>query len=105
MTRRHDSLAAAMLGESYEQLRDGAGGDAGLAWQQADREDDGLRTLYLAAIADGAGERLWRMRFEVDDHLVRNHERQVWAGEDGGAYDGAPLRSLAQLRGRGRGDT
>jgi len=92
-----------MLGESYEQLRDGAGGDAGLAWQQADREDDGLRTLYLAAIADGAGERLWSMRFEVDDHLVRNHERQVWAGEDGFAYDGARLFAHSRSSGAGGG--
>jgi hypothetical protein len=53
MEGRHDSLAAAMSGESYGQLRDGAGGDASLAWQQADREEGGLRALYLAAIADG----------------------------------------------------
>src|SRR5215212_3801046 len=37
---------AAAQPESYESLRDGAGGAASLAWREADREENSLRTLY-----------------------------------------------------------
>jgi|SRR5215210_776280 len=32
--------------ETYEQLRDGATGEAGAAWRAADQEEQSLRTLY-----------------------------------------------------------
>jgi hypothetical protein len=42
----------------------------------------------LAAISKGAADKVWSMRYEIDDHLRWDHERQVWTGEDGYAYDG-----------------
>jgi hypothetical protein len=38
--------------ETYEQLRDAAGGDAGQAWRSADREESNLRALYRSLKED-----------------------------------------------------
>jgi hypothetical protein len=45
----------------------------------------------LEAIAQGAADRRWSVRWEIDGDLRWDNERQVWVGEDGFAYDGARL--------------
>jgi hypothetical protein len=40
----------------------------------------------LRVISDGAADKVWSMRYEIDDNLRWDHERQVWAGGDGFAY-------------------
>jgi len=48
----------------------------------------------IAAISRGAAEKAWCTRWEVDDSLRWNHERQVWVAEDGFAFDGAPFAGV-----------
>ena len=43
----------------------------------------------LDAIARGATEKMWSVQWQLDYGLRWDHERQVWTGEDGFAYDGA----------------
>jgi hypothetical protein len=45
----------------------------------------------LEAIAGGAADRAWSVRWEIDYGLVWDDSRQVWVGEDGYAYDGGRL--------------
>ena len=45
----------------------------------------------LEAIAGGAADRAWSVRWEIDGGLWWDHERQVWVAEDGFAYDGSRL--------------
>jgi len=42
--------------------------------------------MVKEVIARGAAEKMWSTRFEVDYGLRWNHERQVWAAQDGFAY-------------------
>ena len=51
----------------------------------------------LEAISRGAADRLWSVRHEVDGDLRRDHERQVWAGAEGFAYE-PPGQSAKQRR-------
>jgi hypothetical protein len=50
----------------------------------------------LEAISRGAADRLWSVRYEVDGDLRWDHERQVWAGAEGFAYE-----PLAKVPSRG----
>jgi hypothetical protein len=43
----------------------------------------------LEAIARGAADKAWSVRWEIDGGLRWDDERQVWVGEDGFAYDGS----------------
>ncbi len=43
----------------------------------------------LDAIARGAADRAWSIRFETDYGLRWDRERQVWTASDGFAYDGS----------------
>jgi hypothetical protein len=51
---------------------------------QQGRAEQVMRVLHA-----GAAEMAWSTRYEVDYGLRWDHERQVWTGEDGFAYDGA----------------
>jgi hypothetical protein len=43
----------------------------------------------LEAIAGGAADRAWSVRWEIDGNLWWDPGREVWVGTDGFAYDGA----------------
>ena len=59
----------------------------------------------LATISAGAADRLWSMRYEIDDGLLWDRDRQVWYSiEDGFASDGGASLSAA-TRGATRGAT
>jgi len=55
--------------------------DADYVCQQRVRE-------VLDTIARGAADKAWSTRWELDYGLRWDHERQVWTGGDGHAYDG-----------------
>ena len=78
--------------EAYETLRDQATGEAGL-------DHDECVGDVLAAISKGAAEKAWSMRYDKDDYLLWGHERQVWAGEDGYAYDDARFFAYSRSSG------
>jgi hypothetical protein len=52
----------------------------------------------LETISRDATDRAWSMRYEVDDGLWWDHERQVWVAGDGFAYEPPAL-----VEGRGAG--
>jgi len=58
------------------------------AYAQQERVKQVIRVLH-----EGAAEMAWSTRYEVDYGLRCDHERQVWAGEDGFVYDGAGFAS------------
>ena len=70
--------------------------------------DDDMRERteqVLGAIAQGASEKMWSTRWELDHGLWWEHKRECWVDSDGHAYDGSRFgtgsRSKSALRGEG----
>jgi hypothetical protein len=59
--------------------------------EQAARAQEARAQKVLRVLHAGAAEMAWSTRYEVDYGLKWDHSRQVWAAEDGFAYDGAHL--------------
>jgi len=69
-----------------------------LVWPPLEAEPPEAYSLHeehveevMAAISRGAADRAWCSRWEIDDSLRWDPERQVWEASNGFAYDGAHL--------------
>jgi len=69
-----------------------------LVWPPLEAEPSLAYTLHearveevIAAISRGAADKAWCTRWEIDDSLRWDPERQVWEASDGFAFDGAPF--------------
>jgi hypothetical protein len=61
--------------------------------EQPARDHEDRVNAVLGAITAGAADRVWSMRYEVDDGLRWDHQRGAWiaSSEAGHAYDGERL--------------
>lgn len=74
-----------------------------LVWPPLEAEPPEAYSLHeqrveevISAISRGAADKAWCTRWEIDDSLRWDAERQVWTAEDGFAFEGAPFAEVGR---------